>query len=264
MMNANYLQDLNVWPLAILSLCNWHAKHALQEYFKEHNQSPFITQHPPLDYKDDDRTRKWDIDTFLTDTSWIARLNQQTEDAFCDRVKAKYPNLIGQELDKCIRELGSKKQHCISEKENRTAIIDLFMLHLEWHSIIFMGPMKEDVETAFDSQNAWELQTIEMHNLCKQLGEAWAWEYLFKNWYRPSRWLIWARAIAEKVPIIQSNGIVESLWSVLKKGYLRKHSRPKMEFLIHIIMDQYIPARAELIGEHRRFKRIETAQNPAW
>ena len=66
------------------------------------------------------------------------------------------------------------------------------------------------------------------------------------------------------IPIAQSNAAVESLWSVLKKGYLRKHGRPKMEFLIHIMMDQFMPAWIELIVEHRKFRRIETPQVPPW
>lgn len=79
--------------------------------------------------------------------------------------------------------------------------------------------------------------------------------------YSPSRWKIWARAISEKVPIVQSNAIVESLWSVLKVKYLRKHSRPRLEFLVDIIMNQHISNLAKLVTQHRDMKNPE---KPDW
>jgi hypothetical protein len=191
-------------------------------------------------------------------------LNCQAERAFRDKVQAKHPTLEGEDLDNKVLELGKKKQYCTSDAETRKAVIELFMLHLEWHPLIYLDPTETTAGPTLDVQDAWRNQTMEMYQLCEGLGEAWVWEYLWKNWYRPSRWVIWARAISSMTPIAQSNAAVESLWSVLKKGYLRKHSRPKMEFLIHIIMDQFMPARIELIGEHRKFRRIETPQVPPW
>src|SRR5437667_6199211 len=54
------------------------------------------------------------------------------------------------------------------------------------------------------------------------------------------------------VPIINLNAIVESLWSTLKKRYLRKHSRAKLEFLVDIIMNQYLPNLTMLITAHHK------------
>jgi hypothetical protein len=61
------------------------------------------------------------------------------------------------------------------------------------------------------------------------------------------------------VPIINSNAIVESLWSTLKRRYLRKHSRAKLEFLVDIIMNQYLPNLTMLITACRKGEK-----RPVW
>ena len=90
-------------------------------------------------------------------------------------------------------------------------------------------------------------------------GESWAWEYLWHNWYRKGRWEIWARAISPEVPIINSNAIVERMWSVIKRRYLRKHSRAKLEFLIAIFLHQWIPSVERIITAHRQLD-----EKPVW
>jgi hypothetical protein len=55
------------------------------------------------------------------------------------------------------------------------------------------------------------------------------------------RWELWARAICDEVPIVQSNAMVESVWSVLKKRYSRRFNRAKLEFLVDILMNMHIP-----------------------
>jgi hypothetical protein len=144
----------------------------LGDYFKECNQSPFAADHPPLNYKDDDRTRRWDADTTLPESSWIERLNCQAEHAFGERVHTKHPNLEGESLDKKVREQGKKKQHCIGDAETRKAVLELFMLHLEWHPLLYFNPTEETVAPTSDvGEDAWRNQTMEMYKLCEELGE---------------------------------------------------------------------------------------------
>src|SRR5436190_22878909 len=90
-------------------------------------------------------------------------------------------------------------------------------------------------------------------NICGKIG-TFSMKLTLNSRYAPSKWKIWARAVWKKVSVIQSNAIVESLWSVLKKKYLRKYSRPKLEFLVDIIMNQQIQYLAVLIREHRNIK----------
>jgi hypothetical protein len=79
--------------------------------------------------------------------------------------------------------------------------------------------------------------------------------------YNPTRWRIWARAICPIVPIIQSNAIVESLWTVLKNKYLLRQIRPKLELLVDIIMNQHMASLAQNIIQHRN---LDDPLKPTW
>jgi len=226
----------------------------------EHNQSPFAGKHPPPDYQDDDRERCWDIN--YLDTRWVDKLNEGAETAFRKNVLMRCPEgLTDEEREKRICDAGKKKQPCVVDKDARRSIVDVFMTHLAWHPYITDPDASQDTMMRFNAQQIWREQTTEMHEVCKSLGEAWAWEYMFKHWYRPSRWKLWARAICKEIPIIQSNAIVESVWSVLKKQHLRRHYRPKLEFLIHVIMNEYLPKLWRQIRCHRDF---DDPNKPVW
>jgi hypothetical protein len=177
-------------------------------------------------------------------------------------VQLKHSDLQDEVLENHIVALGKSKKICITEKKNRQNIIDLLMLHLQFHPFSHMDVLSKEDLITYNSHDTWIDQVTEMHQLCQELGESWAWEYLWKHWYRSDRWPIWARSIAKEIPIIHSNGIVESLWSVLKKQYLRQYSRPKLEFLIHIIMDEYLPNRIMLIEQHRKLGRFQRPVKP--
>jgi hypothetical protein len=73
--------------------------------------------------------------------------------------------------------------------------------------------------------------------------------------------MIWARAVHPEVPIIHSNAPVESSWSVMKKNYIRKGSRPKPELLIDIVMNLYLPRLITLVKEHRN---LRDPGKPTW
>jgi hypothetical protein len=88
------------------------------------------------------------------DTSWVGPLNQHAENVFRQTVKAKHPQLEGDALEKHIHELGGKKKPiCIAEKENRNAIIDLVMLHLQWHPFTHFGLSSKDDLSDFNSRS---------------------------------------------------------------------------------------------------------------
>jgi hypothetical protein len=142
------------------------------------------------------------------------------------------------------------KQICVTDRTHRRDIIDLFKVHLQWHPFIFTGA-DGTYDVTLDMPMNWTNQVMEMHNLCRLLEESWAWEYLWKNWYRPDRWCIWARAVCKEIPIVNSNGLVEALWATFKRRYLRRYARPRLEFMIQILMDDYLPNRVRLVKAHR-------------
>ena len=87
-----------------------------------------------------------------------------------------------EELEKIIAKEGKGGEICVTNKKNRKTIVERFMIHLTWHPTIFFRLTAEAAKT-FNVKQIWELQVQHMHELCQELGEAWAWEYLWKNWY---------------------------------------------------------------------------------
>ena len=253
------MQSPNVWPESVISLCSWHAERAVLKYLQTNNQSPWAAGHAIIDYRDTDRERGWD-DAYELDTAWVQERNLEREALFRTEVSQRHKDTTDESvLQEKLLEAGKRKKHCIIDKELCKDITSLFLTHLRWHPFTHLPIFTEVDMSRIDIRAIWREQMTEMHEMCKRLGESWAWEYLWNHWYRPQRWKIWARAVCREVPIINSNAIVESLWSTLKKRYLRKHSRAKLEFLIDIIMNQYLPNLTMLITAHRKGEK-----RPVW
>jgi len=242
-----------------LSVCSWHAERAVLKYLQTTNQSPWAAGHAIIDYRDTDRRRGWD-DACELDTAWVQERNLERETLFRTEISQRHKAMTDEKmLHEKLLEAGKRKKHCITEKELCKDITSLFLTHLRWHPFTHLPIFTEVDLERIDVRGIWREQVAEMHETCKRLGESWAWEYLWNQWYRPERWKIWARAVCSEVPIINSNAIVESLWSTLKRRYLRKHSRAKLEFLIDIIMNQYLPNLTMLITAHRKGEK-----RPVW
>ena len=96
----------------------------------------------------------------------------------------------GEALEKRLRELGKAKKICVTEKENRAKFIQILMFHLEFHPFVGSGWRDAEAVAREDPREMWMISTREMHDFCRHLGESWAWEYMWKNWYRPDRWTI--------------------------------------------------------------------------
>jgi hypothetical protein len=160
---------------------------------------------------------------------------------------------------KVLEHARRKKQICVFDKQIRKEIVNLFKVHLNWHPLVHGAAFGEIQHSDATIKDNWISQTFEMHELCKKLEESWAWEYLWKNWYQPDRWTIWARAVCKDIPIINSNAIVEALWSTFKRRYLRKYCRPKLEFMLELLINQYLPNKVRLVNAHRTFQ-----EDPCW
>jgi len=201
------------------------------------------------------------------DSTWMATANDETETAFRRRVLSKNPGLKDDPdalAAKVSEEAPTNSQTCVSDKTARDSIVYLFMQHLHWHPITHLQQVPFSPENY--KMTIWKIQVEEMHRLCKELRESWAWEYLWENWYspflvqmfiyryNPSRWRIWARAMSPYLPIIQSNAVVESFWGVLKRIHTRRMNRPKLELLVEVIMDRHLDQLLKLIQQHRDLK----------
>src|SRR5436305_7570611 len=180
----------------IISMCSWHAPRAIISYLSDHNQWVWQTKHPELRYHDENRERGWDLTFF--ESQWVAVRNKEFEEEFCQKIRNQYKDLEEDNLQKKITESGSTKQICVVEKEVRRGIVDMYVTHLRWHPLTHM-PQGTWTFSAESVKQVWIDQTKEIYEACKASGQSWAWEYLWKNWYCPDRWIIWARAVCDEV-----------------------------------------------------------------
>lgn len=161
--------------------------------------------------------------------------------------------LSEEEIEVKLREMGGakRKRQCVDDKLKRAQILELFMTHLQFHPLIYHPIEGEFIQTEEELKANWMSQVEDMEKKCREDGESWAWEYLWKHWYRPDRWKLWARCVWNELPITHSNTYVEALWSSFKERYLRHYRRPRMELMVDIFMSQYIPKKVHLTRLHR-------------
>ncbi|RHZ52159.1 hypothetical protein Glove_464g61 [Diversispora epigaea] len=75
--------------------------------------------------------------------------------------------------------------------------------------------------------------------------------YLWNEWYSQERWALWFRAGCEnKISILKTNMFVEAHWKVLKRDFLYKFFRPRLNLVIFIIMEKVIP------HQKRKFEQV--------
>jgi hypothetical protein len=66
--------------------------------------------------------------------------------------------------------------------------------------------------------------------------------YLWNEWYSENRWFLWFRAgCSDKLSIFKTNMFVEAHWKVLKRDFLYKFFRPRLDLVVFVIMEQVIP-----------------------
>ena len=62
------------------------------------------------------------------------------------------------------------------------------------------------------------------------------------NWYQRSHWGLWARAAnPEKISLFRTTMLVEAHWKVIKRDFLPKFFRPRLDLVIFVIINRLLP-----------------------
>lgn len=80
----------------------------------------------------------------------------------------------------------------------------------------------------------------EMYDLCHNHNLAYLWAYLWENWYRPARWILWARSSYSKLSRWRTTMAVESFWKDLKREVLHNR-RVRVAGLVALLSLRVIP-----------------------
>ncbi len=149
-------------------------------------------------------------------------------------------------IDPSFKPVLTKDKVIFCPKELRPLVWTFMNKHLHQH------PLIPTIDGQFLSSNSiWSMAVEEAYNFCKQHFLPWLWVYLWNEWYSSDRWFLWFRAgCDDKVSIFKTNMFVEAHWKVLKRDFLYKFFRPRLDLVVFIIMEQVIP------HNQRKFEQI--------
>lgn len=97
----------------------------------------------------------------------------------------------------------------------------------------------------------------EMYELCKQNNLPWLWAYMWKEWYGKDRWILWARSAAPTVSILKTTMFVEGHWKVIKRDFLYKFFRPRLDLVTYTLVTRLIP------HQKRKLQQMLAGREPA-
>jgi len=146
------------------------------------------------------------------------------------------------------------KSEKICPKEFRKKVWEIMNRHLHQHPLV--PNLIGEYLTSFQIR---EQAVKEIYDFCKQHSLIRLWVYLWKEWYSDNRWELWARSTCKTISILKTTMFIEGHWKVLKRDFLYKFFRPRLDLIVYIILLKMIPL------QERKFQQILTGRViPDW
>ncbi|KAJ6552665.1 hypothetical protein DFH09DRAFT_925044 [Mycena vulgaris] len=82
---------------------------------------------------------------------------------------------------------------------------------------------------------------MQMYKFCVEHALQEVWAYLWENWYRSSRWELWARSVHPEIPVLKTTMILESHWRRIKHDFLHHFHMPRCDLLAWILIVKLAP-----------------------
>jgi hypothetical protein len=107
----------------------------------------------------------------------------------------------GESEDEEGKEKGSRRTFCPARF--REPILMMMEKHYCAHPLLpgYAHPSAEGIKR-------WAV--TQMYKFCVENGLREVWAYLWENWYRRSRWELWARSVHPEIPVLKTTMILES------------------------------------------------------
>lgn len=189
-----------VWPSAKVQLCLWHLKRAIRKRLADSSVFKTNNYNAELARADADFINV-DFHPFPRDSNTGTRSNENCDLRFC-------PN------------------------EYRDIILEKITYHFHLHPLI-----PDDTNQLLSDDEIWLLSVREMYDLCVLHDLKNVWAYMWTNWYQKNHWVLWARAAdPEKICLFKTTMLVEAHWKVIKRDFLPKFFRPRLDLVIFIII----------------------------
>ncbi|CAG8749989.1 9593_t:CDS:2, partial [Ambispora leptoticha] len=148
-----------------------------------------------------------------------------------------------------------KSNFCFCPKNLRPKVISIMEHHMHLH------PLIPNLEGIFSTKDEiWTQCTKEMYEFCVTNDLKYLWSYLWTNWYRNELWQLWVRsAISDRICVFRTTMLVESHWKVIKRNFLQKFFRPRLDLVTYIITSRLIPHQ-----EQQYYKYFNKREIPSW
>ncbi|CAB4422541.1 unnamed protein product [Rhizophagus irregularis] len=140
-------------------------------------------------------------------------------------------------------------------KNLRSEVLDLFVKHYHQH------PLIPSIQNDFLFAQAIQRNAVEeMYLLCHKHNLIHLWSYLWTNWYQYDMWILWARSASpDEICIFKTTMLTESHWKVIKRDYLPKFFRPRLDLVTYIVITRLIPHNEIMLKKY-----ITGRQDPSW
>jgi hypothetical protein len=126
--------------------------------------------------------------------------------------------------------------------------MELFVKHFHLHSLI---PMENGRFLSY--KDIWKLSVREMYNLCYENNLNYVWAYMWCNWYQFNSWVLWARAATpNEICVFKTTMLVESHWKVIKRNYLPRFFRPRLDLVTYIIITRLLPHSEMMYDKYKK------------
>ncbi|KAJ7774147.1 hypothetical protein DFH07DRAFT_988137 [Mycena maculata] len=118
--------------------------------------------------------------------------------------------------------------------DSRDPILSMMEKHFCAHPLLpgYAHPSPEGIKR-------WAV--LQMYKFCVEHGLPEVWAYLWENWYRRSRWELWARCAHPEIPVLKTTMILESHWRRIKHDFLHHFHMPRCDLLVWILVTKLAP-----------------------
>ncbi|TRM60898.1 hypothetical protein BD626DRAFT_353191, partial [Schizophyllum amplum] len=131
-------------------------------------------------------------------------------------------------------EHGGQVRTSFCPKEHRESALQLVDRHYHAHPVI-PGPCHPSPEGI----RQWAV--TQAYTFCRENDLPNLWAYLWENWYRPARWMLWARSACPSIPVLKTTMIMESHWRRIKHDFLHHFRLPRCDLLVWILTTKLAP-----------------------
>ncbi|KAF7368182.1 SWIM-type domain-containing protein [Mycena venus] len=116
----------------------------------------------------------------------------------------------------------------------RESIINMMERHYCAHPLL-----SGSAHPSLEGTKRWAV--TQMYKFCVEHGLREVWAYLWENWYRNSRWELWARSVHPEIPVLKTTMILESHWRRIKHDFLHHFHMPRCDLLAWILIVKLAP-----------------------